>query len=309
MYIKEATKYSFSGHETFAFRYGWLKKGVDAVKSDPTIFSRKDSIVYLGVGKNMVRSIRHWCLASRLVTNQNGQSKRSRILSVTEIGNKLLSDDGWDPYLEDVASLWLLHWLLITNPEKAAAWHITFTHFIQPDFTKHELFSFFKTFTERNDIKVSQNSLSRDADCLIHTYVPSRNSKGALVEDSLDCPFVELGLIQPMYDVDTFRFNIGPKPSLPVLVFGFAFNEFFDSVAGNRQTINIHDCLYGMGSPGQVFKLNENSLIEYIEAIQILTSGDIQIDETAGLKQVYRRKSLEPISWLQDYYSDKGKSY
>jgi hypothetical protein len=304
MYVKETTKYGFSGHETFAFRYGWLKKGVDAVKSDPNIFSRKDSIVYLGVGKNMVRSIRHWCLATRLIEDQNGKSKRRRILGVTEIGIKLLSDDGWDPYLEDVASLWLLHWLLITNPEKAAAWHITFTHFVQPDFNKHELFSFFKTFTERNDIKVSQNSLSRDADCLIHTYVPSRNAKDALLEDSLDCPFVELGLVQPMYDVDTFRFSIGPKPSLPVLVFGFAFNEFFDSVAGNRQTINIQDCLYGMGSPGQVFKLDENSLIEYTEAIQTLTSGDIQIDETAGLKQVYRRKSLESIQWLQDYYSN-----
>lgn len=310
MYIKGTTKYGFSGHETFAFRYGWLKKGVDAVKSDPNIFNRKDAIVYLGVGKNMVRSIRHWCLAARLVTDHTNQSKRkrSRILGITEIGTKLLSDDGWDPYLEDVASLWLLHWLLVTNPEKAALWNIAFTHFIQPNFTKHELLSFIQIFTERNDIKVSQNSLSRDVDCFIHTYVPSRNTKDALMEDSLDCPFVDLGLVQPMYNVDTFRFSIGQKLSLPVFVFGFAFNEFFDSLAGNRQTINIHDCLYGMGSPGQVFKLDENSLIEYIEILQTLTSGDIQIDETAGLKQAYRRKSLESIQWLRDYYSDKGKS-
>jgi len=304
MNVKETTKYGFSGHETFAFRYGWLKKGVDAIRFDPNIFNREDAIVHLGVGKNMVQSIRYWCLATMLLTTQTDPSKKHRMLQITDIGNSLLSDNGWDPYLEDTASLWLLHWQLISNPEKAAAWYIAFTHFVQPDFTKHELFNFLKTFTERSNIRISQNSLNRDADCLIHTYVPSRNTKGALIEDSLDCPFVELGLIQPMYDIDTFRFSIGPKPSLPVSVFGFALNEFFDSVAGNRQTINIHDCLYGRGSPGQVFKLDENSLIEYIEILQTLTSGDIQIDDTAGLKQVYRRKSFESIQWLKDYYSN-----
>jgi tetrahydromethanopterin S-methyltransferase subunit H len=112
-------------------------------------------------------------------------------------------------------------------------------------------------------------------------------------------------LIQPMFDTDTCRFSIGPKPSLPVSIFGFALNNYFDSEAGARQTINFQSCLYGVGSPGQVFKLDENSLIEYIETLQDLTSGDILIDETAGLKQVYRQKSLDSIQLLEDYYSNK----
>ena len=301
----KTTKYGFSGHETFAFRYGWLKKGVDAVQSDPNIFNSKDAIVRLGVGKNMVRSIRHWCLATHLITDQPEPENQHRVLHVTEIGTKLLSNNGWDPYLEDFASLWLLHWLLVTNPVKAAAWHVVFTSFVQPDFTKRELLRFIGSFTEGKGVKVSQNSINRDIDCLIHTYMPSRNTKDNLIEDSLDCPLVELGLIQSMFDTDTCRFSIGPKPSLPISIFGFALNDYFDSEAGTRQTINFQSCLYGVGSPGQVFKLDENSLIEYIEILQDLTSGDIQIDETAGLKQVYRQKSLDSIQLLEDYYSKK----
>lgn len=52
---------SFSGHESFPFRHTWLTKGVTAFAKDPTIFSKDEAMVILGVGKNMVQSIRHWC--------------------------------------------------------------------------------------------------------------------------------------------------------------------------------------------------------------------------------------------------------
>lgn len=64
---KNAVQYSFSGHETFPFRYPWLKKGFDAVLEDPSVFQRDEAITILGVGKNMVRSIRHWCLTAEVL--------------------------------------------------------------------------------------------------------------------------------------------------------------------------------------------------------------------------------------------------
>src|SRR5690606_10711010 len=102
MMIKEqlATKPTFGGHEKFAFRYGWLKKGVDAAVEDPTIFSHDLALVTLGVGKNMVRSIRHWCLATNVLEEMEGPG-RVRSLQPSEFGKRLLLPDGWDPYLED----------------------------------------------------------------------------------------------------------------------------------------------------------------------------------------------------------------
>lgn len=91
---------SFSGHETFPFRYGWLKKGVDGLENDPFIFCREDAMVKLGVGKNMVRSIRHWCLTLGLAKQEG------RALVPSEFGKRLLNDDrGYDPYLEDVGTI------------------------------------------------------------------------------------------------------------------------------------------------------------------------------------------------------------
>lgn len=100
--------YAFGGHEKFVFRQSWLKKGFDLVCAEPTIFTQSDALVRLGVGKNMVRSIRYWCLALGLVEAHPDRTKAS--LQPTPLGERLLSDGGWDPYLEDTATLWLLHW-------------------------------------------------------------------------------------------------------------------------------------------------------------------------------------------------------
>src|SRR5579863_9597259 len=103
---------SFSGHETFVFRYGWPKKAVDAVSADPGVFAQESAIVTLGVGKNMVRSIRHWGLACQIL-EEEPQSRGTRLVP-TEIGKFLFGEGGKDPYLEDLNTLWLLHWNLLS---------------------------------------------------------------------------------------------------------------------------------------------------------------------------------------------------
>jgi hypothetical protein len=120
----------FARHETFHPRFGWLKKGFDRASSDPEIFLREDAPVRLGVGKNMVRSIRYWCSAFKLLKDDQP----------TEFGQQLLGQEGWDPYLEDPASLWLLHWKLLEVPNLATAWNVTFNFFRQVEFTTEELF-------------------------------------------------------------------------------------------------------------------------------------------------------------------------
>lgn len=58
--IQEKNKrFSFSGHDSFQCRSLWLKKGLDFVNQGYE-FAQEDSVVKLGVGKNMVSSIRYW---------------------------------------------------------------------------------------------------------------------------------------------------------------------------------------------------------------------------------------------------------
>jgi len=50
---------------------------------------RDDAITTLGVGKNMVRSIRHWCLAAGILVESQDAGLRP-----TELGTLLLDDEG-----------------------------------------------------------------------------------------------------------------------------------------------------------------------------------------------------------------------
>ena len=42
-------RYTFSGHESFPFRYSWIAKGVQRSLEDPALFVRDDATVVLGV--------------------------------------------------------------------------------------------------------------------------------------------------------------------------------------------------------------------------------------------------------------------
>jgi hypothetical protein len=308
MNLKE-NMYRFSGHQTFPFRYGWLEKGVRAVAGCATIFLEDDAPCQLGVGKNMVESIRHWCQLSQLIEPApSAGSNSNRYLQPTQIARLLLLDKGWDPFLEDDASLWLVHWLIATNPSIVTSWQLLFSRFNRPDFTRREITDYLHAFAEKVGSRVSESVLARDVDCLIRTYVASiGGKKQAIVEETFDCPLLQLGLIQPSVDGELYRFAIGARPSLPAAVFAFALSDHFQRRQGHTETMSIKECLYGEASPGQVFKLDENSLIEYIEELEEQMQGTIMLDETAGLKQIYRKEAFNPLEVLSQYYKGDSK--
>lgn len=301
--------FKFSGHQTFTFRYGWLEKGVRGVNEYPDLFFRDDALVSLGVGKNMVESIRHWCQVAQLIEASGDNGKKGpRRLQPTKIAKKLLLNGGWDPFLEDDASLWLIHWLISTNPSIGTAWQLLFSRYNRPDFTRREVTNYLLDFIAKEGMKVSDTVIERDVDCLIRTYVGGTGSKKQVViEESFACPLLQLNLIQPSPNGDLYRFAIGPKPSLPAIVFAYALSEHFGRRENRIETMSIQECLYGEASPGQVFKLDENSLIEYVEELEDTMGGSVILDETAGLKQIYRRRSFDPITILDNYYGRSSR--
>ncbi len=298
-------KYKFSGHQTFAFRYGWLEKGVRGMLDKKDLFLRDDALVILGVGKNMVESIRHWCTVTQLIEEDTVTKKRSGAAHrVSSIGERLLGKDGWDPYLEDDASLWLIHWLLVSNPTICTTWQIAFSFFQRPDFTKREMVDYVAAFAEKQSVGVKASSLSRDIDCFVRTYTSANanTAKHAIAEEGFDCPLQELGLLQASPDGELYRFSIGAKSTLPSQVFGYALSGYFDAVHGTSNSMSVQECLYGLGSPGQAFKLDENTLIAHVEELDKITHHKVALDETAGLKQIFRREQMDALKLLESYY-------
>ncbi len=297
-------QHSFSGHETFPFRYPWLKKGFDAVRENGSVFLRDDASTTLGVGKNMVRAIRHWCLAAGVLEENKGGG-----LNISSLGELLLDNEGLDPYLEDPATLWLLHWQIASNRSRASTWFWAFSHFHEPEFTRESLTSALYKWTQTLTGKqIAESSLKRDVEVFLRTYVPSRQSRGEFVEDSLDCPLVELGLISHPEGSQIYRFRRGTQQTLPDGILLFGVLSFWDSFSPDTGTLAIQDIARQPGSPGRLFKLDESSLVERLENVEKLTEGSLSYAETAGLRQLYRRGDrLDPNNALVGAYATGGR--
>jgi hypothetical protein len=129
--------YRFSGHETFPCRYAWLPKAFRTLRKNPTAFSKDDAaMVDLGVGKNMVRAIRFWVQASGIA-----EPRSEGGYQITPFGQSLLDEKrGWDPYLEDRNTLWLIHWKLASHVnEPLFAWDYLLNRWPHPEMTRTEV--------------------------------------------------------------------------------------------------------------------------------------------------------------------------
>ena len=298
----QLTNPSFSGHQTFPFRYTWLKKGVDAVTEDSTVFSSEDAFVTLGVGKNMVSSIRHWCTVARLIKADPDQRRR---LVPTDFGKAIFNDKkGFDPYLEDPATLWLIHWQIATNINQATTWYWAFNvlkknQFVPATFTE-EVYKWAQQHKESMR-PISDNTLQRDVNCFIRTYCQSRHT-AAVVEESFDSPLVELNLIAELPEGNGYEFQRGEKETLPAEVFTAALVAFWDLCFFQREALPFSDLMYAPLSPGRSFRLDEDTMTAYLENLAQLTNEALQYDETAGLKQVYRRNNLNLMKLLERHY-------
>jgi len=300
--LGKKSKLTFTGHETFPFRYTWLKKVVDAVSDDPSIFSKENALSELGVGKNMVNSMRHWGRLTGVIQPNNVKNMQEGY-EVTEFASKLLSDDGWDPYLEDTATLWLLHWKISTNLVKATTWYFAFNCLAQIEFTKEQLIHELISFAEANEFKTSVKSIERDVSCFIRTYVASKKAKQSVHEDSLDCPLTELSLIEEFGQHGLYVFSRDQQQDLPDEIFTYALIDYWNQDHSAKGVLSFEDIAYGLGSPGLVFKINEDSLAYRLDRLEKLTNGELRYDETSMLRQVYRVKNVDPEKYIKKYYS------
>ena len=148
-------------------------------------------MVRLGVGKNMVRSIRFWVEIMGVA-----DVRRDRSLVPTPFGNAVFSDHGFDPFLEDIRTLWILHWNVAARPGDALfAWYHLLYMWPYVELTRTEALAAFIRESRRRNRSHSEVTLGQHLDVFIHTYIP-RGGNGRPTEESLDCPLAELELLQ-----------------------------------------------------------------------------------------------------------------
>lgn len=277
----------FSGHETFPLRQMWLKKVMQQSVGrviPKSVFADDYAIAEFGVGKNMVAAIRHWALACDVMREDNPVG-----YTVTPTAIAIFDDEGLDPYSENPNTAWYAHWWLAGKGNRATTWHWLFNHVTSPIFSREELEAPLAEYARGLDgnRKLSPATLSRDIETCIRSY--ALRLSGGTPEDYAEPMLAELGLIYEEHR-GHFAFRRGPKATLSDGMFAYALLDYWETAAPGLSSLAFESIAYGEGSPGRVFKLDEDSVAERLFNLDALTGGALSWTDTAGLRQVHRKE-------------------
>lgn len=274
----------FSGHESFQCRFYWLKKGYDFLQQQGD-FNADYAPVQLGVGKNMVTSIRYWMKAFDVLDEESNQA--------TELALFIFDDKrGKDPFLEDHGTLWLLHYLLIKKGY-ATTYPLLFNQLRKkrPEFN----FGHFESLANEMG-NFSSNTLKTDFQIFGRMYTPRDDSKD--LDETYSGLLTELGLVQKRRKEKMEWYSIEPRrrPELPADIVLYCILDNPDY--GNSVSFEV---LYGEGV-GSIFALNRDGLTEKLEEIATSSKGTITYSNEAGIKELQFNKKPKGIDILRRYY-------
>lgn len=294
MVSQDTMKFTFSGHESFQCRNLWLKKGYDFVNSGKS-FNNEDAVVELGVGKNMVSSIRFWMKAFNMLNSSD---------ELTQLAHRLLSDNGYDPYLEDEGTLWLLHYQLVKKGF-ASSYSIVFNELRREkiEFTSKNFVSFVKRKSEiEKSFMVNEKTVSDDFSVLIKMYLRSDTANKDR-EETFSGLLTELGLIKSYKKEkekdEFFIIENSNRVEIPdeIILYAILDNEEFES------SFNINTIEQNKNSIVSIFAINRPGLYEKIENLS-KKYPYLVLNDHAGIKELQFKVKPTSESVLEDYYAN-----
>lgn len=297
----ELAKYTFSGHDSFQCRQLWLKKGYDFIKANKT-FNDDDAVVELGVGKNMVASINFWMKAFGILSKDN---------ELTEFANFIFdTENGKDPFLEDEATLWLLHYNLVTL-NYATTYNLIFNDLRREriEFTKEHFIGFIQRKAEEQNMNtINKNTLATDFEVLTKMYLRS-TAQLKDREDTFSGILTELNLIQEEVHKNSDKQNTyisipnDEKNEIPeeVILYCILNNNSLD------KSISLYNIEQDRDNIGSVFAINRESLVQKIENIAAnnkFKKYGIVFNDHAGIKELQFKIKPNKYEVLKNYYGN-----
>jgi hypothetical protein len=288
----------FSGHDTFHCRQQWLSKGVKLIDSEGyTEFNKHETAISkLGVGKNMVQSMQHWLKAFGLIKTGN---------EITEIANLLfIKNNGFDPYLEDEGTLWLLQYQ-ICSTFHASIYSLIFSEYFKIkanlEFSETQIIKFIDAKIKKlNEREVSVNTLISDFKVFVKSYATPKKSLKT-IEDDFNSPLIELNLISPLNKKNgngepIYKINKEVRNNIPLEIFAYCLLDNF-----NDQQLIRHEEI--RDSLGSYFCLSNEGLDNLIEKL-CLDYPEFIYKNDAGIRQIQIKGITKDYSLklLQSYY-------
>lgn len=276
------------GHEKFTLREGWLNKGITAVETDQRVFLGNTGPDELGVGNNMVKSIRYWVRAFGLINESPGHGA-----TITPLGRLILDNDR---YFEDIFTLWILHSNIVKNIKEATSWYMFFNCCDVEEFSKDDVRNMVSNeiykFLGHKDFM--ESSIKDDIDVLLNMYCKEKEH-GYDPEDKNISPLSELGLISK--NKDTY---IKKQPDLRKINEYVLLYELIH-MFGKQKSLSIDEIVDGKEGLGRIYNLSRVTINDYLDRIEALNF--IKVTRTAGLDIVYKTTDItDSIEIVREYY-------
>jgi len=305
--VEQACQAAFARHETFQPRWSWFRKAYQSAEDDPGVFNSEDAMLRLGVGKNMVKSIRFWAEASKILAPvADPQRPRVSHMVPTPIGKAIFSDDGWDPYCEMAGTLWLLHWLLLAPQSLLPVWWLSFNEFNAVEFTTGELTTFCMDTLSAVSMWTTptEGSVSKDVATFSRAYGGgAQEGRRVSFDDVADSPLRELRLVRSVQAPRrSLRFSTGAKAGLPPAIAAYACLDFLARTEASARTAMVSRLVSEPGAPGRVYRLTEDVLIDLLEKAAI--TGTVSLSRPGGVAQLVFDKDASEAGaeMLANYY-------
>ena len=280
-------KYVFSGHESFPCKTLWLKKGYDFVVQGRD-FNSPEAVVDLGVGKNMVASIRYWLKVFGVCRNDQR----------TWLGDYLFNDqNGKDRYIEDLATLWLLHFNLVFNQE-ATLYHLLFCGYQKghTQFERDQIATYVKLdmIEAEKQNAFNENTVKKDVAVLIQNYALPRKAQS---NEDFSSMLIDLDLIRQNSEGKGFYFNLEGKRQVMKEIFMYALLLLKEREGDNTISYDtIQD------EVGLAFCMHDHETIEMLKQLSKDYSRYVSYSDNAGIRMLQFTKNLDKEQVLNDYY-------
>ena len=289
---------NFSGHETFPFRQLWAYKASELLKRSKTPFTkdRDDSMMNMGLGANMLKSMSFWIKSSGLVErDKNGDH------TLLPLGKLLLDDAIGDPYLERIESLWVIHHKLATNKAKNSTFYWIFNMNNNMVFSLEDYKRGVRQWYEKEELNLehipTEDTLKKDYNVTIGMYTPKSNKED--FEDSVQYPFWALGLIKQAHGVkQNYQLVKRSVCDIPSSIFNYTLIEYL-RLTDQNEAVTFDQLLNDAYSPGRILQLSEHPLRIYLENVEKELRGTYVFDDTAGQRLLYIKGKLDGLKYLK----------
>ena len=282
------SKYVFSGHESFPCKTLWLKKGYDFIMAEKD-FNSPEAVVELGVGKNMVAAIKYWYKAFGL----NSDDER-----IKWIPNFLFNDqDGKDRYMEDLGTLWLLHFLLVYS-NTASLYNLFFVDFQKERrrFDRNQIVTFVrrKMGEANQDYLFNANTVKKDVGVLLLNYCLPRNPQS---NEDYSTLLMDLDLLRQKESDDdkSCYFNIEGKKKVVPEMFLFAV-LLYKSVEDNTIPFDL------LQEIGLIFCMTDLEVIDMLRLLSERYSDSLTYSDVAGIRQLQITRPIDSKQLIEKYY-------